>query len=203
MADNHSTPVRKKKAKTETEKQIRRLRRKYHVRATNKKFSRGEEDAARFQVLVLKLAGYSQRQIAAAVGISQTQVSGFVNEPESQELLVQFRLDLTTQALEMLKLMTVEAAMTVLDVMRTERDGKVRLAAAADVFDRVGIAKVSRSERKTESEETVKFTAESMVEQIRHLSPELQEQAAQMIEQVENFIQDNATVEMEVEAEDE
>lgn len=192
MAKGNAVPTRKSKDDP-LKKEMKRIRRRYKIPAKNKKFSPGERDAIEFQVVVLKLAGYSQRQLAAAVGISRAQVSEIVNAPHNQELIVETRLNLAEKVQEFLQLMMPEAAMTIVDVMRTEDDGNLRLKAAADIFDRGGIPKVSRSERKEEHEESVSLKGDDFLDAIRQLPPEMQEQAAQMIENLQALVDGNLT----------
>jgi predicted transcriptional regulator len=172
-------------------KEIKSIRRRYKI-PTTKKFSPGEEEAVKFQLIVLKLAGYSQTQIAAALGVTRAQVGEFLHEPGSQELLVTLRQRIAGAALELLEIFTIESLMTIVDVMRTSEFDDLRLKAAAEILDRAGIPKTSRQERKVEQEEKHTLTDEGIVDALRALPPEKQEEAARMLEQVEEFVNSQA-----------
>lgn len=173
-------------------KEIRTIRRRYRIPPKTKKFSPGEEEAVKFQIVVLKLAGYSQTQIAAALGVTRAQVGNFLDEPPQQELLVDLRRRIAGAALELLEIFTIESLMTIVDVMRTSEFDDLRLKAAAEILDRAGIPKTSRQERKVEQEEKHTLTDEGIVDALRALPPEKQEEAARMLEQVEEFVNSQA-----------
>lgn len=173
-------------------KEIRTIRRRYKIPPKTKKFSPGEEEAVKFQIVVLKLAGYSQTQIAAALGVTRAQVGNFLDEPPQQELLVDLRRRIAGAALELLEIFTIESLMTIVDVMRTSEFDDLRLKAAAEILDRAGIPKTSRQERKVEQEEKHTLTDEGIVDALRALPPEKQEEAARMLEQVEEFVNSQA-----------
>jgi hypothetical protein len=184
-----------------TGKEANSIRRKYKTRlTTRKRYVVGEEDAIATTVAVFKIAGYSNTQIAQIIGISRNQVAQQLEKEHTQELMVLLRTNLTNAALELLESYTVEAIQALADVLRTSEDDNVRIKAASEILDRAGIPKVSRSERKVEEEHTTTFTDDGIVESLRQLSPEAQEQAAQMIENLENFLQENTGVEVEDES---
>lgn len=185
-------------------KRIARVRRKYKTNVrTKRKYAKGEEAAIAVNVAVFKIAGYSNTQIAEIVGISRGQVAAHLANPDTEELLVTLRDSLSNAALDLLEQYQIEAIQAIVDVMRSSEDDGMILKAAADILDRAGIPKVSRSEKKVENEHTATFTDDGIVEAIRELSPEAQEQAAQMIEQLENFLESAAKEAIEEEVEDE
>lgn len=179
-------------------KQIQSIRRRYKTRlTTRKRYVVGEEDAIATTVAVFKVAGYSNVQIAKIIGISRGQVAEQLEHEKTQELLLLLRTNLTNAALELLESYTIEAIQALADVLRTSVDDNVRIKAAAEILDRAGIPKVSRSERKIEEEQTTTFTDDGIVEAIRELSPEDQERAAQMIEELETFLTASAGKEVD------
>lgn len=195
MARPKRTPEERSRA---TGKEARSIRRKYKTRlTTRKRYVVGEEDAIATTVAVFKIAGYSNVQIAQIVGISRNQVAQQLEKEQTQELLVLLRTNLTNAAIELLESYTVEAIQALADVLRTSEDDNVRIKAASEILDRAGVPKVSRSERKVEEEHTTTFTDDGIVESIRQLSPEAQEQAAQMIESLETFLEENSGAEVE------
>jgi predicted transcriptional regulator len=182
-----------------TGKEARSVRRKYKTRlTTRKRYVVGEEDAICTTIAVFKIAGYSNTQIAQIVGISRNQVSEQLEKPQTQELLTLLRTNLTNAALELLESYTIEAIQALADVLRTSEDDNVRIKAAAEILDRAGIPKISRSERKVEEEHTTTFTDDGIVEALRELPPDVQEKAAQMMEDLEKLLEENSSEEAEV-----
>lgn len=178
-----------------TDKQIKSIRRRYKTRiTTRKRYVAGEEDAISVSVAVFKIAGYSNTQIAQVLGISRGQTQGILENSRVKELLVTLRTNLTNAAIELLESYTIEAIQAIIDILRTSPDDNIRLKAAAEILDRSGIPKVSRSEKKIEEENTTTFTDDGIVDAIRELPPEAQEQAAQMVEQLEQFLTESAAI---------
>ena len=179
-------------------KQLQSIRRRYKTQiSTRKRYVVGEEDAIATTVAVFKVAGYSNVQIAKIIGISRNQVAQQLEKEQTQELLILLRTNLTNAAIELLESYTIEAIQALADVLRTSEDDNVRIKAASEILDRAGIPKISRSERKVEEEHTTTFTDDGIVDAIRQLSPEAQEQAAQMIESLENFLEEHTGAEVE------
>jgi hypothetical protein len=173
---------------SEAKKKVARVRRKYKRDLTkSKKLLPAEEVYVADMVVVLKLAGYSRGQIGSVLGISKGQVKLLLERPEVAERLLLLSETLPEAALELLQGYMIEAVQTVVDVMRVSTDDKMVLQAAAEILDRGGIPKASRQERLTESTENFTITDDGLLEKLRELSPEVQEQAAQLIEELEKL----------------
>lgn len=186
MPRRNSTPdVRAAEGK----KKVDRIRRKYKVDVNKrKKLLPAEEPHVAQMVVVLKLAGYNRIQIAKAVGISRQQVTEFLDKPEVTEQLVRLRAALPTAAIELLQGLMIEAVVAIADVMRTSEDDKYVLAAAGEILDRAGVPKASRQERHTVNEERTTITDDGLLERLREAPVEVQEEAAQIIERLENLL---------------
>lgn len=183
-------------------KELTSIRRKYKVNTrTRKRFLQGEEGAVATTVAVLKIAGFSNVQVSRVVGISRGQVAEILDKPEVQEELVSLRRNLTGAAIDLLQSYTIEAIQALINVLRTTPDDKIVIQAAAEILDRAGIPKVSRSEKSVETEERTTFTDDGIVDALRQLPPDKQEEAAQMIEGLEAFLTEHAGV-IEEEAEE-
>src|SRR4030095_2880232 len=139
-------------------------------------------------LIVLKLAGYSGSQMAKVIGISRGQIREFLAMPEVAERLGTLRAGLPQAALNLLQGYMSEAVQALVDVMRRTGDDKYILQAAGEILDRAGLPKVSRQERHTINEEKTTFTDDGIVERLREAPGEVQEQAAQMIEQLEQLL---------------
>jgi hypothetical protein len=173
-------------------KSVKRIRRRYKVALNKKKvYSPGEREHLIDMVIVLKLGGYSNNQIGSSVGISRGQVKEILDEPKTAERLLDLRTNLPSAALDLLHGYSIEAVQAIADVMRSTEDDALILKAAAEILDRVGIAKVSKAEREihnmNENRMTI-GTEEGLLDSLRELPPDRQEEAAQMIEQLENFV---------------
>jgi hypothetical protein len=174
------------------QKSVKRIRRRYKVALNKKKvYSPGEREHLIDMVIVLKLGGYSNNQIGSSVGISRGQVKEILEEVKTAERLQDLRNNLPGAALDLLHGYSIEAVQAIADVMRSTEDDALILKAAAEILDRVGIAKVSKAEREIHQMNENKMTIgaeEGLLDSLRELPPDRQEEAAQMIEQLENFV---------------
>ena len=176
------------------EKSVRRIKRQYKVALSKpKRYALGEKEHIADMVIVLKLAQYSNNQIGSVVNISRGQVAEILSQPETAERLLTLRSNLPAAALDLLHGYSIEAVQAIVDVMRSTEDDGLILKAASEILDRAGIAKVSKSEGTVHQTRENKLTIgadQDMTDQLRSLSPELQEQAAAMMENFENFLLD-------------
>lgn len=171
------------------DREATKIRRKYKKNLNlSRKLLPGEKEHVEDMAVVLRLAGYSQDQIARVIGLSQNQVSELLRNPVVNEKLVTLRKTLPAAALDLLQDYMIEAVQTVVDVMRSSEDDKIVLQAAGEILDRSGLAKASRQERHQITENRTVLTDDGIVERLRQASPELQEQAAQVIEQLETLL---------------
>jgi hypothetical protein len=178
---------------------VKRIRRKYKVAMNKKKvYAPGEREHLIDMVIVLKLGGYSNNQIGSTVGISRGQVKELLDEPKTADRLFTLRQNLPGAALDLLHGYSIEAVQAIADVMRGTEDDGLILKAAAEILDRVGIGKVSKSEREIHNTNENKMTIgaeQGLMESLRELPPDRQEEAAQMIEGLEQFIADSIEAE--------
>jgi hypothetical protein len=172
-----------------------RIRRQYKLtHERRRKLVTGEEQHLKEMAAILKIAGYSNQQIGAVVGLAHTQVNEFMRTPDMQELLVELREKIPAAAYNLLQSYSIEAVQAIVDVMRSSTDDKWILQAASDILDRCGLPKMSRSEatvHKTEEQMTT-FSDDGITDSLRNASPEVQEKAAQLIEQMESLLEASA-----------
>lgn len=181
-----STPNRRA---SDAKKDVLRVRRRY--KRNTKRQARilpAEVIHVKSMVAVLHIAHYPKTQISRIIGISVDQVREFLNDPEVNELIVKMRAELPAAALELMEGYQIEAVQAIVDVMRVSGDDGIVLKAAAEILDRTGLPKVSKQERYQTNEEKTTFTDDGIVEALREASPEIQEQAAQLIEQLEGLL---------------
>lgn len=177
------------------EKERARVRRRYKVNLNKRKrYAPGEEDYIADTIVVLTLAGYSRTQMARIVGISKGQCKTILEMPHIAEKIEVLRKTLPQAALMLLHSYMIEAVQSIADVMRTSKRDEMVLKAAGEILDRGGAAKASRTEATVHNttETRTTFADAGMVDALRKLPPEAQEQAAQMIESLENFLTEQA-----------
>jgi hypothetical protein len=175
---------------SDVKKQTQKIRRRYSKNVgKTKKLLPGEVEHVEDMVVLLTVAGYTRTQTAKIVGISRDQVREMLELSHVTEKLVGLRAALPAAALELLEGYMIEAVQVIVDVMRTTEDDKYALAAAGEILDRAGMPKASRQERHNLNEDSVKITdGDGILEKLRSASPEVQEQAAQVIEQLEGLL---------------
>jgi len=175
-------------------RELDRIRRKYRKGTTlDKRLLPGEMKQIEDTVIVIRLAGYERSQICRIIGISVNQVKAIYENPKTTERLVFLRNTISQAALELLQGYMIEAIQTIVDIMRGASDDKIVLQACSEILDRAGIVKASRQERLQVNETKTTLTDDGIVEALRSASPEIQEQAAQLIEQMENLLTTPAT----------
>jgi len=175
-------------------KSIASVRRRYKVDVTKQtRLTEGEIPHVKQMLVVLQLAGYNHTQKARIVGISRDQVREMLEDPAVQEMLVLLRERIPEAALELLQGYMIEAIQAIVDVMRRSTDDATVIRAAADLLDRGGLPKLSKSERLQTNEEKTTITDDGIVDALREASPEVQEQAAQLIEQLEGLLKTAVT----------
>jgi hypothetical protein len=195
MGRPRSTPD---KRASDARKDMAKVRRRLKVDLTkDRKLAVGEEQQVGTIVLVLKLASYSNLQIARIVGVSKGQVKTFLDTPAAQEMLVELRTKISEAALELLHGYMIEAVQSIATVMRHSQDDKMILQAAAEILDRGGVPKASRQERLTENTENIQISDDGLVDRLREASPEVQERAAALVEELEQLTLLAATEEAE------
>jgi len=181
-----STPDRRA---ADARREQERIRRKYKLnitRSTN--LLPSEIPHVKNMVVILKVAGYSQTQMSKVIGISRAQVREILSLPEISEEVGALRAALPSAALDLIQGYMIEAVQAIVDVLRSSGDDKIVLQAAGDILDRGGMPKASKQERHTVNEERTVFTDEGIVERLREAKPEVQEEAAQLIEALEGLL---------------
>ena len=136
-----------------------------------------------------------QTQIARIIGISRDQVAEMLQEPGVMEMIVTLRQEIPEAALDLMEAYMIEAVQAIVDVMRVSEDDAVVLKAASEILDRTGLPKTTKQERHQTNEERTTITDDGIVEALREASPEVQEAAATLIEQLEGLLKTAATTE--------
>lgn len=174
-------------------RQRKRIRRKYKAKEHKGGKPRlpGEVEFKKDMAIILTLAGYTHKEIALSIGESDRTVTGWMNEDETKEKFEKIVKELPEAAKTLLETYQIEAVHTLVDIMRTNNDDKIVLDAVKEILDRGGLPKISRQERKNENENTENFRLsdpDGIVERIRQAPPEVQEEAANIVEGLENLL---------------
>jgi hypothetical protein len=175
-------------------KQRQGIRRKYKENTKKRKRFPGEIAFKQDMAIILALAGYSHKEIALSLGESRNTVGEWMRDPAVQEKFTTLAEELPAAAKSLLETYQIEAVHTLVDIMRTSEEDKIVLDAAREVLDRGGNPKTSRSESKQEHHESFEINDEDIVSKIRQLSPEAQEHAAQMVEDLTAYLENQGQV---------
>jgi hypothetical protein len=131
----------------------------------------------------LRLVGYTPSQCAAIVGMSKGQVKEIVNDHNFKSRLASLQTKLPEAAVNLGRAYLVEGVMAVVHVMRTETDNALVLRAAAELFDRFGIPKVSKTEAKIDTPTSQGDEInDQLMNKLRGAPPEIQEKVAALQE---------------------
>jgi hypothetical protein len=199
MAKRHSTPTSRA---SEGKKKVTTVRRRYKQDVLkSRKLLPGEIPHVIDMVLVMKLAGYTNTDMARIIGISRKQVAEVLKAEDVSEKLTLLREKLPVAALDLLEGYMIEAVQVIVDIMRRS-DDKVALSAAIEVLDRAGLPKASKTERHNINEDQITVTDDGLVDRLREASPEVQEEAAQLVERLEALLAASAETEAIEEGED-
>lgn len=170
-------------------KEIEKIRRKHNTQLNRrKKLLPAEVKYTQTTVCVLRLAGYNRVQIAQAVGISKSQVREIFESPEFNEEFEVLSTKVPQAAVDLLQSLMIEAVMSIAEVMRVSLDDKLVLQASEAILDRGGAPKASRKENHNTNEDKTTFEDNGIVERLRQAPVEVQEEAAQIIERLEDLL---------------
>ena len=190
--------VRKANARTPKERAANlkaktdKVRRRYKVTVTKRrKFTyEGEEQLVKNMIVVLKLANYTNQQIAMIVGVSTKQVAVFLADGNVQKQYMRLKEQLPQAALELGQAYLIEAVQSVVHVLRTSDEEAIILKAAGEIFDRFGIPKASRIEQQHKiGEDDNPISGDpALIDKIRAAAPETQEAVSQLQEAFEQGV---------------
>ncbi len=95
---------------------------------------------------------------------------------------------LKSSSIELLESFSMEAVMTLVTVMRYA-EPKLMKEAATEILDRIGVAKLSKSEVESRSVKSHEWSDhDEMVKEIRQLPPEHQEQYVELMEGIQQLL---------------
>lgn len=152
-------------------------------------FSEAEILVKREAACWLKASDYSYSYIADALHISKEVVKEWFGEPEMQERVATVLADVVSGALMLLRGYTIELVEMLVDIARTS-DDKTALNAITEALDRLGMAKVNKSESVVSNlnKQQVEITdSTGLLESLRDAPPEVQQAAARKLQELQDL----------------
>jgi hypothetical protein len=173
---------------TELAKVRKKARRSFKEvnRKKNSTRSAGELIHKQNMTVILSVAGYTNSQIAATLGESRGTIAEWKKDPAWNEEYHKVVNTLTDSAKTLLQTYTIEAVHELVRIMRTSEDDAIVMKAVGEIFDRGGMPKTSR--RENDNSDSLKFDDDGLVEKLRKATPEVQEQAAVLVEGLEKLL---------------
>lgn len=183
MPKNKKTPAERAEI---LEKAHSKAKKGYRINTKRDRKDVGDDEIVviKDMLVSLRLVGYTPSQCAAVVGLSKGQVKEIVNDPNFKSRLESLKTKLPEAAVNLGRAYLVEAVQAVIHILRTETDNALILKAAAEIFDRFGIPKVSRAEVKSDPtpEQSGSEINETFMDRLRTAPPDIQEKVAALHE---------------------
>jgi hypothetical protein len=131
----------------------------------------------------LKVVGFTNSQCGAIVGLSRGQVKEICADPNFKSRLASVKNKLPEAALNLGRAYLIESVQAVVHVLRTEQDNALVLKAAAELFDRFGLPKLSKAEVRTDpAPATGDEMPETFLAKLKAAPPDVQEKVAALHE---------------------
>jgi hypothetical protein len=166
----------------------------YTGRKTGKVTSADELQPAELQwaksyAAVLKAVGYSFRYISDTVMVQTGIVKSWFDEEEVQKRVLQVQEDIVAGAVDHLQNYAVELVEMLMELARSTTDDSVKLRAIESGLDRVGVAKVNKSESVVTKNERTEFgISPESLEKMEALPLETQEKIAKLASEMEDLM---------------
>lgn len=171
-----------------------KLRKQLSRDLASKKVTRrlpGEENFKKNMAIFLKIGvpGISYTEIGARIGETKTAVkSWFATDTYVREQYEVISKTLKDSALDLMEFYAIEAVETLVLLMRFGEE-KIMLESAKEILDRIGIAKLSKSESEIKTRREVGWEDQTkLLEDIRTLPPDKQEEAVKTLEGLQSLL---------------
>lgn len=181
-----------RKKLTDLEKQRDKIKRSYVRGPRAHRVARGQlpaevEAARKIQAAYLRAADYSYDYIAEACQVSATTVKKWFDDPKMDELVAKVIVDQVDGAQHLLKSYAIELIEMLVNIARETEDDETRRKVINDALDRIGLAKVNKSQSVVQTDNTDRTQIEitdktGLVEKLRTAPPEVQAAAAEHME---------------------
>lgn len=183
--------VRSPEERNELVARARSGRKAYGLRGRKRNSDMTDLEYQKGVAVVLRISGFTYKEIALIVNSHPDSIKRWFQDPKVQEDYNEMKLAVTKAGRRLLEAYVIEAIEGIHHVLRTAENPKFILDAASEILDRAGLAKVSRNEKKVEHEHEHKLTEKGtpLLERLREAPPEIQEKAAQGIEELEQMLE--------------
>jgi predicted transcriptional regulator len=141
----------------------------------------------------LKASGYSYNYIADSLEVTNAIVKHWMLEPESIAEVQRIQKDIAGGAVNLMKTYAIEIIEKLMTIVRTEQNPRFVIQAAESLLDRMGLARVNKSESigRVEHHESVDITDQTgIVEKLRSAPPELQTSIARKMEELDSLMKE-------------
>lgn len=145
-----------------------------------------EQAAKKEAACFFKAADFSYTYIGEALGTTRGTVKGwFQSDDKMFKRVEEIRMDFLDGALKLLKTYAIELVEMLVDIARGSEDDAIRLRAITEGLDRLGLAKVNKSESVASTTNTQKIDIvdkSGIVDALKDAPPEVQSRAAEHME---------------------
>jgi len=149
----------------------------------------------------LKAADYSYTYIGDSLGTTKSIIKNWFAEPAMVARVAEIQTDFIDGAINLVKTYAIELVEMLVEIARTTTDEKVAIQAITEVLDRIGLAKVNKSESaatiKTKTEVDITDT-HGVLAAMKDASPERQQEVAQRMQEALDLAFDDSEREVQV-----
>lgn len=138
----------------------------------------------------LKAADYPYNYIGEALHMTRGTVRRWFEDDAMRERVAEIQQDFVDGGVKLLKTYAIELIEMLVEIARSDIDPKVRITAITEALDRMGLAKVNKSESavsKTEKREVDLVDKTGLVEAMREAPPEVQQVMAKKLEELQTL----------------
>lgn len=155
--------------------------------------NKSELQFARSYAACLKAVGYSWRYISDTLNIQTGLVKAWADDKDWLRMVEKVADDVVGGAVEHLQRHSMELTEMLLDQARREPDGAIKLKAILEGLDRVGMAKVNKSESRVTKDENKSEThthsfSEEFMERLEGMPVDTQKKLAELMSEVDRLM---------------
>lgn len=148
------------------------------------------------QACLLKAAGFSYTYIGEAIGQSRGTVKSWFADAEMQARTQAFQKDFIDGAVKLVRTYAIELFEMLVEIARDGQiDPRVRIQAITECLDRMGLAKVNKSE--SAATKTIKSTVDivdktGLLTAMKEAPPEVQQEMAQKLDDIMGLVAEHS-----------
>jgi hypothetical protein len=159
--------------------------------------NQSELEFAKAYAAVLKAVGWSWKYISDTLNIQTSLVKSFADDDEWNEMLAKVSNDIVTAAADHLRRSSIDLMEMLIDLARSTLDPAIKLKAIEAGLDRVGLAKVNKSESKVTKDEHKSETHEhafsqQFLERLEGMPVETQQKLASLMAEADQLLEEGS-----------